>query len=121
MSEPGPRESQSGAALTGGVLRVALDTPLRRLFDYLPPEPGAAGLIVGGLPVAPAPGLRIAVPFGRRRLVGLVIETDVRSEVPADKLRRAFELLDATPVADTRLLALLRWACLLYTSPSPRD
>jgi primosomal protein N' (replication factor Y) len=104
-------------AATPGVLRVALDTPLRRLFDYLPPEPGAPGLRVGGLPVAPAPGLRIAVPFGRRRLVGLVVEVGVESTLPPDKLRRAFELLDATPVADDRLMALLRWASEYYHHP----
>ena len=45
------------------VFRVALDTPLRRLFDYLPPAyPGALQL--------PAPGSRVRVPFGRQRLVG---------------------------------------------------
>ena len=72
---------------------------------------------MAGVPVDPAPGLRIAVPFGRRRLVGLIVEVGVASEVPADKLRRAFELLDAAPVADTKLLALLRWASEYYHHP----
>ena len=98
-------------------LRVALDTPLRRLFDYLPPDPDAPGPTLGGVAVAPTPGLRIAVPFGRRRLVGLIVEVDVTSELPPSKLRRAFELLDATPVADARLLALLRWASEYYHHP----
>jgi len=109
-----PDASAAGSPM---VLRVALDTPLRRLFDYLPPDPGAPGLRVGGAPVAPVPGLRIAVPFGRRRLVGLIVEAGVASEVPADKLRRAFELLDAVPVADPKLLALLRWAAEYYHHP----
>ena len=76
------------------VLRVALDTPLRRVFDYLPPrgapatplaEPrlAAAGPdLSAALAVAHAhgphppiaPGVRVLVPFGRQRLVGVVIE-----------------------------------------------
>ena len=109
--------SSRARAGASGVLRVALDTPLRRLFDYSPPEPGAAGPTIGGVPVAPAPGLRIAVPFGRRRLVGLIVEVGVETEVPPDKLRRASELLDSTPVADAKLLALLRWAAEYYHHP----
>ncbi len=99
------------------MLRVALDTPLRRLFDYLPPDPAESGLVVGGVAIAPAPGLRIAVPFGRRRLIGLIVDADVPSELAADKLRRAFELLDPVPVADAKLLALLRWASEYYHHP----
>jgi len=43
---------------------VALDVPVARLFDYRPAE---------GMEVAP--GDRVVVPFGARRLLGVVIET----------------------------------------------
>ena len=44
------------------VLRVALPLPLPTLFDYLPP---AAAM--------PPPGSRVLVPFGRDKLVGVVV------------------------------------------------
>ena len=49
---------------TTPVLKVAVNVPLSRLFDYLPPA-------VGDCPV---PGSRVRVPFGRRNEVGLVLE-----------------------------------------------
>jgi primosomal protein N' (replication factor Y) len=57
------------------------------------------------------------VPFGRQRLVGVIVATVTRSDVPADKLRHAHELLDARPVFDARLLDLLRWAADYYHHP----
>ena len=92
------------------VFRVALDTPLRRLFDYLPPAgPGAA--------VTPAVGVRVRVPFGRQRIIGLVVETPAASELPAERLKPILEVLDRTPVADAAVLELLRWAAQYYHHP----
>jgi primosomal protein N' (replication factor Y) len=95
---------------TAAILRVALDTPVRRLFDYLAPAPG-------GVTASPAIGQRVAVPFGRQRLVGVIVATDDHSELPVEKLRRAHELLDVRPVFDARLLELLRWAADYYHHP----
>jgi primosomal protein N' (replication factor Y) (superfamily II helicase) len=89
---------------------VALDTPLRRLFDYLPRSAAA------GLPPAVA-GARVRVPFGRQRLIGLVIETAASSELPVARLKPVLEVLDATPVVDAPALALLQWAADYYHHP----
>ncbi|MCU0759257.1 MAG: primosomal protein N' [Steroidobacteraceae bacterium] len=99
------------------ILRVALDTPLRRLFDYLPPAPGAPAPTLAGAPVEAAPGMRVAVPFGRQRRVGLVVEIAAASDLPLERLKPAYELLDVAPVADAKLLALLRWAADYYHHP----
>ncbi len=102
------------------ILRVALDTPVRRLFDYLPPAPGKQPAAALGAPLpsgSPVAGQRVAVPFGRQRLVGVIVATDTRSDVPAEKLRHAHELLDAQPVFDAPLLDLLRWASDYYHHP----
>lgn len=88
------------------VLRVALDTPLRRLFDYLAP-PGAP----------PAPGSRVRVPFGRQRLVGVVLESGATSELPPERLKPVLAVLDSTPVLDAELLELLRWTASYYHHP----
>ena len=92
-----------------GVLGIAVDTPLRRVFDYLPPAGIEAGSVL--------PGSRLWVPFGRRRAVGVVVEVRERSELPADKLRAAAALIDEVPVLDGRLLELLRWSADYYRHP----
>ncbi|MCP5328230.1 MAG: primosomal protein N' [Steroidobacteraceae bacterium] len=98
------------------ILRVALDTPLRQLFDYLAPERGPSSAATG-LPIEPAPGMRVAVPFGRQRLVGLIVAIAAGSELPEQRLKPAWELLDAAPIVDAPLLALLRWAADYYHHP----
>ena len=90
------------------ILRIAIPTPLRRSFDYLPPKE---------LTTPPPPGVRIRVPFGRGRVVGVLLETDTRSEVPRQRLRPALAVLDDEPVLDAELLSLLRWASAYYQHP----
>ncbi len=90
------------------ILRVALDTPLRRLFDYLPP-PDAQ--------YPPDVGTRVRVPFGRQRLTGVVHSHTDRSEVPSAKLKAALAVIDPAPVLDARLLELIDWAAQYYHHP----
>ena len=71
------------------ILRLALPSPLRRLFDYRAP----AGVRRDQL----HPGMRLRVPFGRREMIGILVEVADTSEVPAEKLKPALALLDATP------------------------
>ncbi|MGH8229285.1 MAG: hypothetical protein ACREU3_15535, partial [Steroidobacteraceae bacterium] len=99
------RGTASGSA-PGTLLRVALDVPLRRLFDYRPPVGSTA-----------REGMRVRVPFGRQRLVGLVMETGCGSDVPEARLKAALEALDAAPLIDALGLALLRWAADYYHHP----
>src|SRR5215472_13110578 len=100
-----------------GVFRVALDTPLKRLFDYLPPDSGPGGPMgqpggpMGQLLSAPIePGMRVRVPFGRQQLVGIVMERADSSDLPEERLKLILEVLDPRPVLDASALALLRWA-----------
>lgn len=90
------------------ILRVALDVPLRRLFDYLPPAGRAEDV---------PPGVRVRVPFGRHRSIGIVIEHAASSELPAERLKPVQEVLDRTPVLDAPLLGLVRWAAEYYHHP----
>ena len=91
------------------VFRVALDMPLRRLFDYLPPEMTPAASVV--------PGIRVRVPFGRQRLVGVLMEIASASELPLERLKPVLELLDPTPILDPTALELLVWAAEYYHHP----
>jgi primosomal protein N' (replication factor Y) len=89
------------------ILRIALDTPLRRLFDYLPPRDA---------PVI-EPGMRVRVPFGRQRLVGVVHSLAASSELPIEKLKAVIEVIDAEPVIDAPVMQLLEWAAQYYHHP----
>ena len=94
------------------ILKVALDAPLRRVFDYTPqPTPADSA------EVAPRPGVRIEVPFGRRRLIGILLSVAADSEVSADKLRQALAILDTEPVFDPVTFGLLLWAADYYHHP----
>ena len=98
-------ENLKGAPLTRTMVRVALDTPLRRLFDYLPShETGHE----------PRPGVRVRVPFGRQQLVGVVHSLAASSELPTEKLKPLLEVLDAEPVIDAAVLELLEFASTYY-------
>jgi len=92
------------------MFRVAVDTPLRRLFDYLPPDlpEGAAEL---------KPGARVRVPFGRRRLIGVVMEAADSSDLPPERLKPILEVLDAAPALEGSALELIRWAAEYYHHP----
>jgi primosomal protein N' (replication factor Y) (superfamily II helicase) len=97
----------TGVAPHGGISRVALDVPLRRLFDYRVPEGTTA----------PAPGTRVRVPFGRQRLIGVVIEHAQSSLLPEERLKPITAVLDTVPVLGAQVLELVRWASDYYHHP----
>ncbi|RRV16321.1 primosomal protein N' [Pseudomonas saudiphocaensis] len=88
------------------ILRLALPSPLRTLFDYRPPA---------GVPhAALQPGVRLRVPFGRREVVGVLVEVVTHSEVPEAKLKPALELLDSVPPLPPALFKLCLWTAQYY-------
>jgi primosomal protein N' (replication factor Y) len=58
--------------------------------------------------------MRLWVPFGRRRVVGILVETRARSDLPEAKLKAALGVIDDEPVFDEPLLELLRWSADYY-------
>lgn len=90
-------------------LRVAIDAPLLRLFDYLPPIDYPAAALT--------PGLRLTVSFAGRTTVGILIEISQQTDVAANKLRRVKAVLDEQPCFSDELLKLCRWASDYYIHP----
>jgi primosomal protein N' (replication factor Y) len=90
------------------ILQVALDTPLRRVFDYLPPA---------ALESPPPAGVRVRVPFGRRQLIGILVGTAAESLLPPQKLKTALEVLDPASLFDPVTFDLLGWAAEYYHHP----
>ena len=87
------------------LIRVALDVPVARLFDYRCDD--SAAVI----------GARVLVPFGRQRLIGLVVAQPETSDVPENKLRRATAVLDREPLLQRADLKLLEFAADYYVHP----
>ncbi len=90
------------------ILRVALPVPLHALFDYRVASPDEASV---------QPGTRVLVPFGRRRLVGLVVASAASSDQEESRLKSVLRVLDETPLLSVELLASLRWAARYYQHP----
>lgn len=100
--------------------RVAVPSPLRRVFDYLPPKstPEKTPSSNTTLTVTLAqPGTRVRIPFGSRKVTGLLLEVVSETDVPHAKLRHADSVLDAEPLFSPELLALLRWSADYYQCP----
>jgi primosomal protein N' (replication factor Y) len=96
--------------MTGpGVLKVAIDTPLRRLFDYWAPPNGGRHAV--------QLGVRVQVPFGRRRAIGIVAALAAEPAIAKSKVRAAAAILDAEPLFDAETFELLLWAARYYHHP----
>ena len=84
--------------------------PLRRHYDY---EVGENFVHVGF-----QPGMRVRVPFGRRRdQVGMVFGVASQTSLRPDQLRSIGNVIDYEPVFSSRHLELLRWAADYYHHP----
>ncbi len=91
------------------ILRVAVAAPLAELFDYLPPAASPRRVLV--------PGLRLLVPFGRGRRVGMLLRIASRTEQDPARLKRVEAVLDARPLLSPADLNLIEWAAAYYQQP----
>ncbi|MEM7358014.1 MAG: primosomal protein N' [Pseudomonadota bacterium] len=89
------------------VLSVAVPVPLRQTFDFLKPAST----------VQPVVGGRVQVPFGKRKLVGIVVALKEQSDYPAERLKEALEVLDDEPLFEPELWATLHWISRYYLAP----
>jgi len=85
-------------------LRVALDVPLPGLFDYRCDAP---------VPV----GVRVIVPFGRRQLIGVVVEHPHTPEVAAENVRAVVQVLDDLPPLSSAWRRMVAFAARYYQRP----
>ena len=87
------------------ILQIALDLPLDRLFDYL--DSGFKVQI----------GQRVLVPFGARKVVGVVVGITDTSDFAIEKLKAITQVFDDEPPLDADTFALLRFCADYYQYP----
>jgi primosomal protein N' (replication factor Y) len=99
--------------VSGGIVRVALDTGADSLFDYVVPEHlGAVGA-----------GQRVQVPFGRANklcqafVVKVIDDPDEIAKCRRFRLKAVKAVLDETPLLDEQLLQLAQWISQYYVCP----
>lgn len=85
--------------------------PLRQLFDYLPAQND----------INPRAGQRVLVPFGHRKLVGVIVGTSSGSDLPLAKLATVTAYPDGEQsVLTGEILDLLQW-CWHYYKHAPGE
>ena len=88
------------------IVRVALDVPLSKLFDYSL-----------GNDISISPGQRVLVSFGRKEMVGVAIECVASSALLAERIKPVLRVLDDTPAMPDELLGLLHFCSDYYHYP----
>lgn len=91
------------------ILCIAVPSPLRHSFDYLPPKDW------DGKPLSP--GIRLKVPFGKREIIGILLSTTTKSQIDPNKLKPAIAILDEIPLLSEKLMQLNIWISNYYHHP----
>lgn len=88
------------------IVRVALDVPLPRLFDYAAADAGPGDI-----------GRQVLVPFGPRRQVGVIVALPAHSELPAEQIKPVIRIDRSLPPPPGEWLRLARFAADYYQYP----
>ncbi len=94
------------------ILRLAVISPMRNIFDYLPPAQMAETEVE-----KLQPGIRIKAPFGNRLVVCILLEVALSTNIDKSRLKHVLEILDETPLLRRELLELCNWAASYYHHP----
>lgn len=93
------------------IISVAVPVPLRQCFDFLVP------IGESDQDIKPCVGARVKVPFGPRKLIGIIQAVKSDSDFPENKLKPAIEILDNSSLFDAPLWATLLWLSRYYLAP----
>ena len=88
------------------IVQVALDVPLAKYFDFLGPDTTADDV-----------GRLVIVPFGTKKLAGVIVGFNDDTDVPADKLKTIILVQRALPKFSARDFALFRFCESYYHYP----
>lgn len=94
------------------ILQLAIPTPLRRRFDYLPPADLAGEQLRQW-----QPGMLLRVPFGAQEVIGVLLAINDSSQYPVHQLKPVIAAVELQPAFTPELLELCLWAADYYQSP----
>ena len=92
----------------GRLVQVALNRPIWCTYTYRLPE----RLDHGDLD-----GCRVAVPLGKDRLIGYILENEDPPETPSYEVREILGRLDRSPMLPGEIMRLIRWCWSYYQAP----
>ena len=87
-------------------MHVVLDLPLAKHFDFLGPEVTTSDV-----------GRLVVVPFGKKKLAGMIVGLSEETDIPAAKLKPIFHVQRALPKFSANDLALFRFCESYYHYP----
>lgn len=90
------------------IVKVALAIPLYNIFDYRLPKQYSGQL---------EPGMRVLVPFGNNKRVGLIIRLENTTNQSMDALKPLEEVLDKKTLISPSHLDYLNWVARYYQQP----
>ena len=94
--------------LKKSILNIAIQTPVKSLFDYR---------VNSESKIRPQIGQRIHVPFGNKKRLGFIHDISSSSTISNRKLRPFTEIIDETPVIDNHTRDLIKWCSNYYHYP----
>ncbi|MCA3056524.1 MAG: primosomal protein N' [Rhodocyclaceae bacterium] len=95
-----------GSPAVTQIAKIGLDVPLANTFDFLIPNE-----------LDVEPGRLVIVPFGRRRVVGIVVAVGAESNIPLEKLRAIESVRSDMPAVSADLMALFQFCAAYYHAP----
>jgi primosomal protein N' (replication factor Y) len=99
----------NNATLIQKTASVRVDFGVNKEFTYLIPDSLQSQVIEGS---------RVRVPFGRRKILGTVLQTQSRSSAPENhELRSIVEVIGTPALLSPQLLELARWISQYYLCP----
>ncbi len=87
------------------IARIALPLPVDQLYSYRIPDHFSRWI---------RPGRRVVVPFGRRKLAGVVVEEGTEADLASYQARDILDVDVELPPLSDELLGLTRWIATYY-------
>jgi primosomal protein N' (replication factor Y) len=87
------------------IVQVAIDVPINRLFDYL--------WDAQSLGQQPERGMLVSVPFGKKDIVGVVINVSEESSYELDKIKKVIGIAPTNPLSED-LISMAEFASTYY-------
>lgn len=89
-------------------VNLAIPVALDKLFTYIVPRE---------FHDAVKRGVRVLAPFGKRTVIGIIVDTSTTSQIASKKLKAIHDILDTEPILSEELLRLSTWMAEYYFAP----